>query len=158
MYAYSSTFNQGDESLRAKTVILREAKTINGKTYQQSQTSYCSKGNFKVIATSCARKGSDGSVYVLQDPKAKEFMMMKANPKKGEVWTKTSDDGKKLKMTVIHTSKSIQTPTSSYSDCLVLETVENGTTLRSYFKDNVVMVAIFRVMEGKEQLFTYLVE
>lgn len=158
VYAYSDMFNQGDAALRSKTTMLKEKKTLNGKAYIVNQTSYGSNGNFQVIASSYARKADDGTVYVLPDSKEKEFVMMSANPKTGDVWTRKSDDGKNLEMKVISTSKSVKTPVKTYSDCLVLETTEAGTTLRSYFKNDVGMVAIFMVVEGKEQLFTYLVK
>ncbi|MEL6562709.1 MAG: hypothetical protein AAFQ94_31360 [Bacteroidota bacterium] len=160
-YKYGNVYGPGlvDEGTILKVEVLNATKTIEGKEYLTVQSSTGSDGNFSVDLTSYTRVSGNGSVYTrLEDEINKETVMLRAPLKVGDSWEEKGFGGETASKKIIGFDGSITTPTATYSDCLVLETQQNGTQSKSYFKKNIGMVATTVTMGGEEKLFIYLLE
>ena len=77
---------------------------------------------------------------------------MNTVPKVGDTYS--SQNNGITKITDLNAT--IKTPISTYNDCLVLETNENQTITRTYYKRNIGIIATTLVKDGKEMIFIYL--
>lgn len=160
-YKYGNVYSAGqvNEDMIVKIDVLNTTKMIGGKEYLTVQSSTGSDGNFSVIMTSYTRFANDGTVYtILEDEMDKETVMLKAPLKVGDFWEDKGYGGETSSKKILGFNGSITTPTATYSDCLVLETKENGALSKSYFKKNVGMVATTVTVGGTEKIFIYLLE
>ena len=157
-YAYSKELYQGQNfdvsQLKMTVTISTETKNIDGMEYFISTTS---TGGLSPNFTSYFRIDSDGAIWAISEEGKQESIMMNKNPKVGDTWT-TSKGSFKSTSKVIDLSGSITTPTGSYSDCMVVESTENGATSKAYFHPGTGMVAVAVSMGGSDKLFVYLTE
>jgi hypothetical protein len=156
-FAFGDDFNNGDSGLRSKIEFLESTTTINGKEYFVSQNSFGKDGNFTVVGKFYTRIGQNGSIYVLDsEDSSKESLTLDQPLSVGKSWEQ-SNMGTNTTVKVVDMNGSIKTPNKTYSNCLVLESIEQGNTYRSYFQKDVGSVAITMVVGGEEKVFTYLV-
>ncbi len=156
IYAYGEDFNQGNNDLRFITKVLDSTKVVNDKTYFIVIGLYGSQGNLEKIKESYTRKAADGTVFLLDDNALKESIVIKPTLTVGDTWNRSNGE---LISTVelISLKGTLKSPSATYSDCLVLESLENGVKVRSYFQQGKGMVGMTMMTEEKEKLFTYLI-
>ena len=155
-YAYGSEMYAGTpyEDYTVKVRVLNDTQMIDGKEYLVSESAMGGKSGDPLVTTTYMRVGDDGTIYGKTDKEAAEEVFMKENPAVGDSFV--SQSGGLTKVTDM--SGSIETPTDAYSDCLVVESEENGMMLKSYFQKNVGLIATTMVDEGNEKIFFYLIE
>lgn len=157
-YAYGSELYQGAyDDKRIKVSILSTTKIIDGKEYFISETSTGSDKSYSTLTTSYVRIGTDGSILATQDVGEQEYTTIQASPKVGNTWP--SKNGKLTCITrVVNLDGTIKTANKTFTNCLVLEQkTEDGRTMKSYFKEDLGMVATTIIMDGSEKIFIYLV-
>ena len=77
---------------------------------------------------------------------------MNTVPKLGDTYSSQNNGMTK----VVDLDGTIKTPISIYTDCLIIETTENQTIYRTYYKKNIGMIATTIVKDKKEMIFIYL--
>ena len=130
---------------------------INGKDYIVFSNSYGSNGGFKFVNDSYVRVGEEGDIFMLNENKIGESISMKKEIKLGDSWP-SNKGGVTTTLTVVALDGEINTPHKTYSNCLVLEGQERDMITRSFFQENIGMVATTLEMEGEEKVFIYLIE
>ena len=73
-------------------------------------------------------------------------------PKVGDTYSSQNNGTSK----VVDLNATIKTPISTYTDCLAIEIVENQKTFKTYYKENIGLVATTTFKDGKEVIFIYL--
>jgi len=156
-YEYEEMFsNQSDQM--SKIEVLNETKTINGKEYMIMQTSMGSGDNFNVIQTSYARYGDDGAIYSINENSNEEGLVFPGLPiSEGKSWT-VSQSGFEVTSKVVDMNASLETSKNSFTDCIVIESQQQNTKVRSYVKKGIGMVAIGVFMNGEEMIMQSLVD
>ena len=153
-YAFGSEIYGGTpyENYKSEVTIAETTETIDGKEYFISENrTGNTKGDQTVIRT-YFRYRTDGSLVSKTDKTTEEIVVMNSTPKVGDTHSSQNNGITK----VIDLKGTIKTPISTYSDCLVIEIIENQTTLRSYYKKNIGMIATTMVKDEKEMFFIYL--
>ena len=147
---YSDDFNNGDASLQMKMKVLEETKTIDGKEYFVLENSYGSGYDLSVISTSYMREAGDGKVVGMWEENPEEQVFLQKPYRVGNSWD-IINMGVASTSTIVDVSGAI----AGFSGCLVLEVDSDGTVVRSYFKEDVGLVAMSMMIEGKETLMVY---
>lgn len=154
-YAYGAEIYGGTpyEDYTCDVTILDSNEVFDGKEYYISEASMGSGEGDNTEIRTYFRIGNDGSLISKVDEKTEEFVSMSKTPKVGDVYG--SQQGGSTK--VLDLDATIKTPTTTYTDCLLMEISDDQTTTRVYYQKNIGMVATTLVAEGSEKLFIYLV-
>jgi len=157
IYDYEPMFsNNSDQQSRIE--VLEETKSIDGKEYMIIQTSMGTAKNFDVIQKSYVRYGDNGSVMAMDENSGKESMVFPGQPLTvGKTWT-VIQAGNEATAKIIEDNVVLNTSGKTFKDCLVIESTQNNTKVRSYVKKNIGMVAIGIFMDGEEKIMQYLVD
>lgn len=156
-YAYGKELYQGqniDVSQRRMTVkILDEPQAINGKDYFVVETT---SNGVATDVKSYLRVGGDGAILGIQEGETQESIIMKKSPAVGDTWV-TNRGGIQSTSSILELDGTIKTPAKTFENCLVLESVQNGSTTKGYFQRGLGMVAITMIVGDLEKLFIYMV-
>lgn len=157
IYKYSESFSNtpGQKSIAE---ILRESQTINGKEYLVIQTSLGTDESSSVIQSAYVRNGDNGSILGIDDAKqTKEYTFLPEKPwNKGTSW-QSDINGNSTTSTIVNINGNITTPEKTYTNCLVVEVNSGQTLIRSYYKENIGIVAVSLIISNDEKLLQYLI-
>jgi len=153
-YAFGSEIYGGTpyENYKCEVTILENTETIDGKEYFVSESITGTNKDNQTIITSYFRYRTDGTLISKATKNSEEIVVMNTVQKVGDTYSSQNNGITK----VIDLSATIKTPVSTYSDCLVLETNENQTITRIYYKRNIGMIATTLIKDDKEMIFIYL--
>ncbi len=148
-YEYYGDFNQSGEA-HFKVEVMDDMREVNGQSYFQIRSeSFTKKGaesGFSV--TSYVRKAADGTILGFNEKLSdEEFIFLPNSLEVGQNW-----DSEGSKVEIVDLNASIKTPEKTYTDCMVLKMDTGDSSMLSYYKKGVGLVA----MEAQGKLMAYL--
>ena len=153
-YAYGKEIYGGTpyEDYKFEVEILENEETIDGKEYFVSKGKMVGGKGDDVVVTSYFRFVNDGSIITRQDKATEEIVQFSNEPKVGDKFGSQQDGSSK----VLDLNATITTPTTTHSNCLMVEVAASESTTRVYYQKNIGMVATTMIMDGSEKIFIYL--
>ncbi|WP_338766139.1 hypothetical protein WAF17_03180 [Bernardetia sp. ABR2-2B] len=148
-WTHATTKSEYAEAKEYTTKVLDEGYTKNGKDYLTIKQTY---KDGTELSTTYARTDDEGNIYSISpyiEKGEKEFLALPADIDMGKTWTVF--EGMNYKVTSMDAT--VETPTKKYTDCLLIETVdEDGkTTMKNYYLKGIGSVAVS--MDGKLNIY-----
>jgi len=128
---------------------------INGKVFSVPspiQTAFLLKHSGATYSSEMLSPTSNASNLSTSARKALNLGVYGADMGYATIYDQTQDGSSK----VLDLNATITTPTTTHSNCLMVEVAASESTTRVYYQKNIGMVATTMIMDGSEKIFIYL--
>jgi hypothetical protein len=155
--SYTKEFNTGTKPQYLVINSLEQQVSINDTIYTPIVTELIQNDTVKNTFTTYSRTSPSGTTYIRYSKDSNEQIYLPKSIEAGTKW-ETNAFGIKQQYHITSLNGTLKTPSGTYTNCMILQTINSGSITYAYIQQNNGLVGTTIEIEKQEKLMNYYIK